>query len=266
MDYSYFPRSFEEILVKNIEQFFEGRYPKRTLFQRLFPLATSVYFSLIVIAYYLYPTSYSPFTNTISDLGNPILNPDGFGFFSAAFLYLAVIMVPFYQFIYQHLRVLSSRIAKLALVTNFIASCGFIALALFPNTAATLVVHVPAALASFGGMILGGLFYYIVIIKDAFRKKGTNRVIIVFGTIANVIIGIAVTQLIDLPTFTIKNTPALPAWEWTLFAAITASAILFFNAMPEIHKKVAIYQVLADSRPVNRMPEDNPYSFQGLKG
>ncbi|HME51358.1 MAG TPA: DUF998 domain-containing protein [Candidatus Lokiarchaeia archaeon] len=272
VDYSYFPHSFEEIFVKNVEQFFEGDYKKRTLFQRLFPLAASVFFALLVLAYYLFNmngTRYSPFTNTVSDLGNPILNPSGFGFFSAAFLYLAVIMIPFYQFVYKHLRVLNKFLATLAIVTNMVASGGFIALALFPNTSQTMAVHIPAAFASFGGMIVGGLFYYVIIILDAIRRKGTNRLLVAFGTIANVIIGIAATQVINLPSFTINNTAMMPTWEWTLFIAIAASALLFFHAMPEIAKKVAVYRILdgtqyRDSREnkarsANQLPEGEAY-------
>jgi hypothetical protein len=269
IDYHYFPHSFEGLLFTTIGRFFEGNYPKRTLFQKIFPLAAALYFGLLFLAFYFFPAHYSPFTNTISDLGNPILNPVGFGFFSAAFLYLAVIMIPFYQFIYKHLSKLNTVFARLAIATNVVASSGFITLAFFPNTSDTLAIHLLAAFVSFGGTILGGLFYYVIIVIDAIRKKGTRRLIVVAGTGANVIIGITTTQLVNLPTFTINNTTMLPLWEWILFIAIAASVVLFFNAMPEIGKKMAVYRILdervyfdpthADIRLPNQLPADDPY-------
>nr|MDO8110121.1 DUF998 domain-containing protein [Candidatus Sigynarchaeota archaeon] len=267
IDLRYFPRSIEVALQKSVEQFFEGDFPKKTLFQRLFPLAISVYATLVFIAYMLYPSTYYFDTNTISDLGNPIYNPSGYAFFSAAFIYLSIILIPFYQFVHRGLEPLGTLLSKLGLISNIVGSASFIVLALFPNTPNTINVHIPAAVASFGSMVFSGIFYWIVIIKDAIIKSGTRRVIVWFGVATNVIVGIAVAQLIDPVTFTFKNIwPGTAFWEWTLFFSIGIDIVLLFNSVPEIKKKQIFYRVVKGSGvgqfenvciyPINKLPED----------
>nr|MDO8110120.1 DUF998 domain-containing protein [Candidatus Sigynarchaeota archaeon] len=268
----YIPKStIEALFQETLEHFIQGKYPKKTMFQKLFPLSSSVYAGLMLAAWLLFPGTYSLTTNTISDLGNPVLNPTGYLCFSIAFIYLAFMMIPFYQFIHKRLQPIGKILSRIALIINMVGSCGFIALALFPNTAATLRVHLPAAIVSFGGLVFGGLLYWVIIVKDAIVKTGTKRVIPIAGALTNIVVGVAVIQLMDISTFTIKNAPAtfIAPWEWTLFFSIGASIIMLFRSMPEIQKKMTIYKLIEEKTSsgnldakilfANRLPAEDRY-------
>ncbi|MBN2151906.1 MAG: hypothetical protein JW839_10695, partial [Candidatus Lokiarchaeota archaeon] len=191
------PGSVEAVVRDTVSRYFEGAYPKKTLFQRMSPFVGGIFAGLVLVSWLLFPGLYSLTTNTISDLGNPVLNPSGFWFFSAAFIYLAFSLFPFFQFVHKRLAPMGRLFAKMALVANLVSFGGLLALATFPNLPETLSVHVPAAVASFGGLVFGGLFYWIIIVKDAILKTGTRRIIPIVGALTNVVVGIAVFQLFD---------------------------------------------------------------------
>jgi len=243
------PGSIEAVVKKTVSRYFEGAYPKKTMFQRMSPIIAGIYAGLLITSWLLFPGSYSLITNTISDLGNHALNPLGSWFFSAAFFYLAFSLIPFYQFVYKRLVPIGRVLAKVALIANFVSFGGFIALAIFSNDVATLDIHVPAAVASFGGLVVGGLIYWIIIVKDAILKTGTRRIIPIVGALANVVVGIAVFQLFDFETFSAKPvTEFTPPWEWTMFFAIGASLIILFRSLPEIERKTSIYRLMEEQK------------------
>ncbi len=228
----------------NLSDFFNGTYQKKTLFQRMFPLAAGVYAGLLFLSWLLFQGYFSLTKNTISDLGNPFLNPAGHWYFSAAFIYLALFMIPFYRFVHKRLAPLARIPARLGLLANLVGSGGFVALAIFPNTLETISIHLPAAVVSFGGLVVGGLIYWNIIVKDAIVKIGTRRIIPIAGALTNIVIGIAVFQLFDFATFAVKILPdsILAPWEWTMFFGIAANLLLLFRSVPEIVKKATIYR------------------------
>lgn len=58
--------------------------------------AVAVYLVLAAVAYFLYPESYSPLGNYLSDLGNPLANPDGAFFYNLGGSLLGALLIPFY--------------------------------------------------------------------------------------------------------------------------------------------------------------------------
>ncbi len=243
------PGSIEAIVKETVSDFFEGAYPKKTLFQRMFPFIAGIYAGLLLISWLLFPGVYSLVTNTISDLGNPFKNPSGFWFFSAAFYYLAFAMIPFYQFVHKRLAQLGKILARIGLLSNLVGSGGFIALAAFSNADATISIHLPAAGVSFGGLIVGGLIYWAIIVKDAILKTGTRRIIPIVGALTNVVVGIAVFQLFDFATFSIKPISDITApWEWTMFFGIAANLLMLMHSIPEIERKASIYRLIEEKK------------------
>jgi hypothetical protein len=222
------PGTFEAVIKDNLTRFFDGMYQKKTLFQRMFPIGTGIYVGLLFLSWLLFPGAYSLAVNTISDLGNPIKNPSGFWYFSVAFIYLAFFNIPFYRFVHKRLAPLSKLLARFALLANIVASGGFIAMATFSNVnEATLTV------------------------KDAILKTGTRRIIPLVGAMTNIVVGIAVFQLFDFSTFSVKNLSDLALvapWEWTLFFAIGANMFMLFRSVPEIEKKATIYRLVAEQK------------------
>jgi hypothetical protein len=271
------PGTFEAVIKENLTRFFDGMYQKKTLFQRMFPIGAGIYVGLLFLSWLLFPGAYSLAVNTISDLGNPIKNPSGFWYFSAAFIYLAFFNIPFYRFVHKRLAPLSKLLARFALLANIAASGGFIAMATFSNVNdATLTIHIPAAVVSFGGLVVGGLIYWIVIVKDAILKTGTRRIIPLVGAMTNIVVGIAVFQLFDFSTFSVKNLSDLALvapWEWTLFFAIGANMFMLFRSVPEIEKKTTIYHLVAEQKYcapedvlrvfANHLPEDGGSAGDG---
>jgi hypothetical protein len=243
------PGSIEAVVKETVSRFFEGAYAKKTLFQRMSPFIAGIYAGLLLISWLLFPGAYSLATNTISDLGNPFKSPSGFWFFSAAFYYLAFAMIPFYQFVHKRLATISRILSRLGLLANLVASGGFIALAAFPNADATISVHLPAAGVSFGGLIVGGLLYWTIIVKDAILKTGTRRIIPIAGALTNVVVGIAVFQLFDLATFSIKPlSDSTAPWEWAMFFGIAANLLMLMRSIPEIERKASIYRLLQEQK------------------
>jgi hypothetical protein len=244
------PGTIEVVVKETVSRFFEGKYQKKTMFQRMFPIAAGVYAGLFFVSLLLFPGEYSLAVNTISDLGNPFLNPSGFWYFSAAFIYLAFFNIPFYRFVHKRLAPLSNLLARMALLANLVASGGFITMATFSNIDETIAIHLPAAVVSFGGLVVGGLIYWTVIVKDAILKTGTRRIIPLAGALTNVIVGIAVFQLFDFTTFAVKNLAdsVLAPWEWTMFFAIGANMLMLFRSVPEIEKKATIYRMVEEQK------------------
>lgn len=246
------PGTIEAAIKAQLSNFFEGQFKKKTLFQRMFPIGSGIYVGLLFLSWLLFPGEYSLAVNTISDLGNPIKNPAGYALFSTAFIYLAFFNIPFYRFVHKRLAPLSKLLARIALLANVAASGGFIAMATFSNVnEATLVIHIPAAVVSFGGLVLGGLLYWIIIVKDAILKTGTRRIIPLAGALTNVVVGIAVFQLFDFSTFTVKNLADLELvapWEWTLFFFIGINMFMLFKSVPEIERKTSIYRLVEEQK------------------
>jgi hypothetical protein len=97
-------------------------------------LAIGLYLSFAAASYLQYPTSYSPLTNWLSDLGNPNANPSGAVFYKLAGVLTSIAMVPFFVGLSRlntgekKMRVLLT----LAQVAGVFASASFFMTAVFP--------------------------------------------------------------------------------------------------------------------------------------
>ena len=93
---------------------------------------TYIVFSLIAFLYF--PTTYSPFTNWLSDLGNPIKNPSGAIFYKLGGILTSIALVPFFVALHRwntgekKMRILLS----VAQVAGILFAVSFIMTALFP--------------------------------------------------------------------------------------------------------------------------------------
>ena len=268
-NYNYFPPPKELYHLVRISLFLEGYFKKKTLFQYVFPISAGIFLVFLLASDLLFAGTYNLAENTISDLGNPLLNPDGWIFFSIGFLFLAGVFFPFGMFVYQRLRTVDTFLSKFGFFANLTSSGGMVMLALFPNIITTLTIHIIAAVLSFGGIIIGGIFYWIIILKDAIIRKSKNRVLAFLGMSFMVLIGITITQLIDFITFNFKtHSEAFSVWEWILFFTVGTQTFLLFYLIRDrivsskMLKKIALNLVKAhklnvDISRFNKIPSIN---------
>lgn len=97
-------------------------------------VAIALYLSLTATSYFYYPKSYSPFTNWLSDLGNPLENPSGAVFYNSAGILTGLTLIPFYVGLYRlnngerKMRVL----LIISQVVGILGAFSFIITAIFP--------------------------------------------------------------------------------------------------------------------------------------
>jgi hypothetical protein len=96
--------------------------------------AVLIYLVFSSIALLHFPTAYSPFSNWLSDLGNPIKNPSGAIFYELAGVLTSIALFPFFVLLYRwntgerKIRILLS----IAQVSGILFAVSFIMTALFP--------------------------------------------------------------------------------------------------------------------------------------
>jgi hypothetical protein len=162
----------KEILqLHQLEKLYYGRFSKKYLLKKVLPISAGIYIGLMFLAGLLFPTTYSPVYNTISDLGNPYLNPSGWWLFSISFIFLAAVLILFCNYVYRRLSILDKIMPKIGIISNIASSIGLVILAIFPNDEAIILVHGLGMILAFGGLIVGGVFYWAIIVKGALVKK-----------------------------------------------------------------------------------------------
>lgn len=241
-----------------------GETPRKTLLQQFFPVAGSIYAGLLALAIILYPPPYSIVTNTISDLGNPVLNPAGWGFFTASCYVIAFTLLPFYTHVYKQFWRQHFLVATIAWFSNLSASAGLVMLGTFPNLPGTLYLHVTAAIASFGGLIGGGLLDWTLLVGRALRTGGKARhqAIVAIGVmVATGCIALFLLGMIDVNpatgTATVDEFVLFAFMEWLLFALVGYQTVLLFVRLPP---KLPPREAFARVGRVNRLnPGCPPY-------
>jgi hypothetical membrane protein len=58
--------------------------------------AAAIYLVFALLAFLKYPDSYGPFTNWLSDLGNPLVNQSGAFFYNLGCILTALVLIAFY--------------------------------------------------------------------------------------------------------------------------------------------------------------------------
>jgi hypothetical membrane protein len=108
-------------------------------------------FTWMFVALSQYPHPYGMMTNTISDLGNTVLNPNGWFFLSIGIFSSAFLFIPHVRWINKTIRMLSSRAAKMQATFLAIAIFGWIGVGIFNESMAE--PHGFFAAFFFGGLL-----------------------------------------------------------------------------------------------------------------
>lgn len=143
-----------------------------------------IYILFAAIAYLYYPSAYSPLTNWLSDLGNPIVNPSGAIFYELAGILTSIALVPFLFGTYAWNT--GDRKMKILLtvsqITGLVAAASFFMSAIFP-------LGINNAIHSFFSIMIFVFFgFFEVFSASALRRKASApRWIVYSGFLAAVV-------------------------------------------------------------------------------
>jgi len=128
-------------------QIIRGRAQKKVHFFWL--LATFVIIMLGTLsARFLYPNSYSILRRSISSLGNPYKNPDGYLYWNIAMFVTGFMLIPTLLYFYRALEPIAHITSQMFLYIGIISSLGISGVGLFSEE--TIIHYVFATIAFFG--------------------------------------------------------------------------------------------------------------------
>ncbi len=207
----------------------------------------AVFGPLLVIAFALFP-GYTFFDFSISSLGSPEKNPDGWFYFSIAMWAQAVLIIPFFFKVARVFEKYTPRVSKSFVIAALVTSSGLVLLGFFPEAPPTAPVHYVAAMIAFGGFIVDGCISWLCMYRMA-RAGGTSpaRKSVILGTIPamlvafwGVAIGAAIAAIVT-KYFGVPASATLLAnvffWEWLYMGAIGLYMLLLeivISREPEI--------------------------------
>jgi hypothetical protein len=128
--------------------------------------ATGIYLILGIVSYILYPKSYNPIANWLSDLGNPLDNPSGAIYYRLGCILAAIALILFYV----ELRKLNNGnrrmliLLLIAQVTGIFSSLALIITGIFPLGANTSI-HSLWSIMLYIGLAFFEFFSAIVFIR-----------------------------------------------------------------------------------------------------
>lgn len=104
-------------------------------------MAVAIYLICTTISFFNYPLAYSPFTNWLSDLGNPIVNPGGALSYNLGCILTALCLILFYLGleIWNNGDKNRRRLLTITQVAGILSSLALIVSAVFPLGSQTLI-------------------------------------------------------------------------------------------------------------------------------
>jgi hypothetical protein len=125
-----------------------------------------IYLIFTAVAYAIYPVTYSPLTNWLSDLGNPLVNQSGAVFYNLGCILVSLILIVFYVgiSIWNNGDKKLGRLLRVAQVAGLLSSIALIITAIFP-----LGAHTPIHAVS-GKIHIIFLGFFLTFSGSAFLK------------------------------------------------------------------------------------------------
>ncbi len=236
--------------MDKIKTFFQGEFSKKTLIYRLLPLTIGGFSVFLIIARVLFPYDpiypYSWTTSMISRLGIPHQNPIGWFFFSAAFIWLGVFLLPLVPYIYKRFSQIHEKGAKIIVIFMVAPWISNILIGAIPNFLPIIFrfIHAFNALIAFQGISL--LAFLSLILMLYHQKQGANvyskklmltyTIILIYGIVCSLLVIVFMEQNTDGYYMYIPNTPfyaSSPFWEWQGFISLLCLIITLCFIVPE---------------------------------
>lgn len=113
-------------------------------------IATAVYLIFTLTSFLIYPAKYSPLTNWLSDLGNPLENPSGAIYYNLGCIITAILLVLFYigLQIWNTGTKRTKMLLTIARITGILAALTLITASLFPLGTFTTVHTISSKMLS----------------------------------------------------------------------------------------------------------------------
>ncbi|MCE5213357.1 MAG: DUF998 domain-containing protein [Methanobacterium sp.] len=203
----------------------------RWLYLNLLGLLAFIVFTVFTLtSLTLYPTTYTPLYDWLSNLGNVILNPKGAIFFNLGCIITGLILIPFIvnfhrwnpQQRYQKILIYS------VIILGIYACISLIGVGLFPET--HIKMHILAASGVFGTLFLM-IIIFTIALKD---HPQFMRIVALWGVIA-IITDLIFVILLRLPQYhdslaDFHPTIPLPGLEWaSVYASLIWIALISYN-------------------------------------
>ncbi len=240
-------------IINRFKKLFTGDISRRFVIRRLLPLLLCLFFGGILLSDLYYPAFYDFRYLTISELMNPILNPDGRYFLSVALIVCGIFLIPIAGYLYRKMKVICLNTAKAGKIFMLIGIVGLIFLGFIPDTDELDPYHQAAAAGIACGMIFSFLAWWLIMRHDTQPKYGGkrqfNRQLMVAGMILMwcAIGGMLLSQGIrfivtgDLSYVVLScqapgSSPILSIalWEWVFFMAFVGYLILLMLMVPDV--------------------------------
>jgi hypothetical protein len=171
-------------VVRLIQWHFAGRVTKTVLLTRLLPLSFVSLFGALIVAAFLFPTSFDWRVRVISKLTSPHDNPEGCWLASFGIMAAMVLILPFGGYVAQRLRALSPRLASWAgagFVLGFVLTFLTVALQLAQPVIGLRWLHGLMAGAAAAGFI-AGMFCSSACALQA-QRRGSSRQVRLSGVL-----------------------------------------------------------------------------------
>ncbi|MEX2680904.1 MAG: hypothetical protein Q6373_004845 [Candidatus Sigynarchaeota archaeon] len=218
----------------SIRRFLSGAFPARYAIPYVI-VVYATFTTLILISTRFYIGDYSFVTNSVSNLGDPLLNPfPGWLFFSMALWSFGFMAMPL--FLYQGKRLVAGQRhrAIIFMVFSTIACAGSIGVGIFSEVEETFPSHVVSAVMAFGGLFLAAFFTWVPCFSIAARNQQkrirTIKFAITVVQMIAIILTAAVTATVYVQAEIFGNVGggflSVTFWEWMLMFCIGAHVFL----------------------------------------
>ena len=218
-------------------QILRGRAQKKVHFWWL--LAT---FGIImlgtVIARLLYPNSYSMLTKSVSSLGNPLKNPQGYLYWNIAIVVTGLMLIPTVLYFYHALEPIAHITSKMFVYIGIFSSLGISGVGLYSEET---IIHYVFATAAFFGLTFAFSCNVYTLSKQLKEKASWPKLwqtILLFAQLFLVMAGFLTAFSIywvyyfwDIYLFI--ELFYLPLWEWLVLISNLVYVLALFVMIPQ---------------------------------
>ena len=216
-------------------QLLRGQAQKRKHFWFLF--ATFVIIVLgTVIALLLYPNPYSMLTKSVSSLGNPFKNPEGYLYWNIAIFVTGIMLIPTLLYFYHALEPIAHITSKMFVIIGIVSSLGISGVGLFSEET---IIHYVFATAAFFGLAFAFSCNVYTLSKQLKEKAPWPKlwqVILIYAQLFLVMAGFLTAFSIygvyyfwDIYLFNFY----LPFWEWLVLISNLVFVLALFMMIPQ---------------------------------
>lgn len=193
-------------------------------------LAVVIYTIFTLISVLLYPVTYNPMYEWLSNLGNVNLNPVGAIFFNIGCIISGLILIPFFALLYswKPRETLSKILLILGMLLGIFASISLILVGIFPET------HIHAHVLAASG-VFGSLFVIIILLSLALFKNPKFLKMVAYFSLIPIIIDLYFQYTLSIyhNLLSVINPPiAVPGLEWAaVFTSLAWVGLLAINML-----------------------------------